>query len=184
MSDQDQIHRYSDSPKFNAPLRNAACGSKATGSMSLVCLLVTSVGGWCLKVPLVLPRCLPEPASARVIEGALFRVAEQARDLAEMQPGFGEVSRRQGPPFPFDQVLTSHALGGQPSLQRPWMHRELVRDGINAALAGGQQPAGQLCHAVGQRRGARKIVGLKVFRRNASGLRIRALDASVGQAVG
>jgi hypothetical protein len=137
-----------------------------------------------LKVPLVLPRCLPEPTSARVIEGALLRVADQAGDLAEVQPGFGEVSRRQGPPFPLDQVLTSHALGGQPSLQRPWMHRELVRDGINASLAGGQQPPGQLCHAVGQRRGARKIVGLKVFRRNPSGLRIRALDASVGQTVG
>ena len=86
----------------------------------------------------------------------LLRVAEQASDLAEMQPGFGEVPRRQGPPFPLDQVLTSQALGGQPSLQRPWMHRELVRDGINAALAGGQQPAGQLFHAVGQRRGARR----------------------------
>jgi len=52
-----------------------------------------------LKVPLVLPRCLPEPAAARVIEGALLRVAEQAGDLAEMEPGFGEVSRRSGPPF-------------------------------------------------------------------------------------
>jgi hypothetical protein len=73
---------------------------------------------------------------------ALFRVAEQARDLVEMQLRFGEESRRQGPPFAFDQVLTSHALGGQPSLQRPWMYRELVCDGINAALAGRQEPAG------------------------------------------
>ena len=94
----------------------------------------------------VLARCLPEPASARPVEGALFGVAEQARDLAEMQPRFGEVSRGLGAAFPVDEVLTSHALDGQMTLQRPWVHRELVGDCLDAALAGGQQPAGQLCH--------------------------------------
>ena len=50
--------------------------------------------------------------------------------------------------FPIDQVLTSHAFGGQVPLQRPWMHRKLIRDGVDAALAGGQQSACQLRHAV------------------------------------
>jgi hypothetical protein len=85
-----------------------------------------------------------------------------------MRPRFGEVSRCLGATFPLDQVLTSHAFGGQASLQRSWMHRELVRDGIDAALAGGEQSPGQLCHAFGQRRGARQVLGLKVFRSDRS----------------
>ena len=40
--------------------------------------------------------------------------------------------------FPFDDVLASHALCGQASLQRPRVHGELVGDDLGAALAGGQ----------------------------------------------
>ena len=39
--------------------------------------------------------------------------------------------------FPLNEVLTSHALGDEASLQRPRMHRELVGDGVRTALAGG-----------------------------------------------
>jgi hypothetical protein len=49
----------------------------------------------------------------------LFCIAEQARDLAEMQPGFGKVPRRLRAAFPLDQVLTPRALYRQASLQRP-----------------------------------------------------------------
>jgi len=55
-----------------------------------------------------------------------------------MQSGFGEVSRGQGAAFPVDEVLTSDALHDQLTLQRPRVHRELVGDCLDAALAGGQ----------------------------------------------
>ena len=64
-----------------------------------------------------------------------------------MEPRFGEVSRGLAAPFPLDEVLTSHALGGEASAQSPWMYRELVGDGVSAALAGGQQATSQRSHA-------------------------------------
>jgi hypothetical protein len=67
----------------------------------------------------------------------LFGVTEQTGDLAEGQPGFGKVSRRQSATLLIYQVLTSHTLGDQAPLQRPWVHRKLIRDCVDAALAGG-----------------------------------------------
>ena len=84
-------------------------------------------------------------------------VCEQAGDLRQMQPRFGEVAGGLGAAFAVDDVLTPHTLVGQPPLQRPRMHREFVGDGLGAALPGGQRPTRQLGHPVGQRRGGRKI---------------------------
>ena len=86
----------------------------------------------------ILPRCLSEPAPARAVEGALFGVTKQRRNLVEMQPRFSEISRRLLAALPFDELLASHAFGSQASLQRSWMNGELVSDGLHAALAGGQ----------------------------------------------
>jgi hypothetical protein len=55
-----------------------------------------------------------------------------------MQSGLGKVPRDLVAAFSFDEVLASHALGGKASLQRPRMYRELVSDGLGAALAGRQ----------------------------------------------
>jgi hypothetical protein len=90
------------------------------------------------EVRAILPRCLSEPAPTRAVEGALFGVTKQRRNLVEMQPRFREISRRLLAALPFDEFLASHAFGSQASLQGPWMHRELVADGLHAALAGGQ----------------------------------------------
>jgi hypothetical protein len=134
--------------------------------------LGVDVGRRYRQVGSVLPRCLSEPTSTRSVEGALFGVAEQGRDLAQMKPRFSEVSRRLVAAL-FDEVLASHAFGGQASLQRPRMQRQLVSNGVHTALPGGQESAGQLGHPFRQRRGARQIVGLQVLGGNAPGLWIR-----------
>ncbi len=69
-------------------------------------------------------------------------VAEQTRDLRQMQARLGEVAGGLGPAFPVDDVLTPHAFVDQSSLQRPRVQGELVGDGVGAALPGGQQPSG------------------------------------------
>src|ERR1700722_18098933 len=106
------------------------------------------------EVRAILPRCLSEPAPTRAVERALFGIAEQSSYLAEMQPRVSKVPRCLVAALPVDQVLASHTLGGQASLEHSRMHGELVGDRISAALAGGQQPPGQLHHPFGQRRSA------------------------------
>ena len=76
-----------------------------------------------------------------------------------------------------NDVVTAHALGGKLSLQSPRMQRELVGDGVGAALTGGQQPPGQFGHAFGQRGSAGQVGGFQVLRRDASGLGIGGVDA-------
>ena len=97
-----------------------------------------------------------------------------------MQSRLGEVARRLRSALTVDDVVTAHALGGKLSLQSPRMHRELVGDGLGAALAGGQQPPGQFGHAFGQRGTAGQVGGFQVLRRDASGLGIGGVDGLVG----
>ena len=61
----------------------------------------------------------------RVIEGALLRVAEQAGDLAEVQP---RVRRGISPPGPAVPARSGHERGVCPSLGRRSSDTQLVDD--------------------------------------------------------
>src|SRR6476660_1034440 len=95
----------------------------------------------------VLSRRLAEPATARSVQRALFGIAEQTGDLLQMQSRHRAVTRRMRSALAVDDVVTAHAFGSKLSLQSPRMQRELVGDGVGAALTGRQQPPGQFGHA-------------------------------------
>ena len=101
-----------------------------------------------------------------------------------MQPRFSEILRGLVAALALDEILTSHAFGGQTPLQCARMQRQLIADGFHAALPRRQESSGQLGHTFGQRRGARQIVGLQVFGGDASGLRIRTHNALACQMPG
>ena len=63
-------------------------------------------------------------------------MAEQARDLAEMEPRVSKIPRRLIAAFAFDDVLASHAFVGQAPLQRAWMHGELIGDHLSGRQCG------------------------------------------------